>query len=252
MIEQLFQNVAINLNKLKTTIEKIKQEARQNRINGDECRYLMSELKNILHSIKINFNKIPTNSQENQEINFSDYERKIDLIMFELNDVNLNLFDQTSLKNTIYGLINDLYIIINVFDSFVPSELNKISALSRIRELIGSNILKLDENWAIATCYLSAIDIVINNKRKEFGLIQDGNIEKKKNFDQRFDELIKAMDSDNIQISKVIKQLPKSFWKIRTDVIHYGYSPSFEELEIILEGSKNIINELSTKPHRQL
>jgi len=45
--------------------------------------------------------------------------------------------------------------------------------------------------------------------------------------------LLANLKDKGIEVSELEKQLPKVLWDIRNKVVHEGYSPSFEELEII-------------------
>lgn len=137
---------------------------------------------------------------------------------------------------------------IETLDSKLFQKLSKgITGISKINELIGEELAGLDENWTAAACYLCAIDIATNKKRKELGLIKDEKTEGRKSFYERFDELVKVLETNKTEINQVTKQLPKHFWQIRTEVVHYGYSPNQEELDLITKWSKNIINAINIK-----
>jgi len=84
-------------------------------------------------------------------------------------------------------------------------------------------------NWMVATVYLTAMEISVKNeleKRKE---------EIKKEFKENLQLLLKHLKDEGVKITELEKILPTIFWDLRHKVIHEGYSPSDEELKIIIE-----------------
>jgi hypothetical protein len=107
--------------------------------------------------------------------------------------------------------------------------------LSQIAELITMKP-EFTENWATATCYLSAMEACVNKKREELGLKKET-----KKFKEKFRELLEALQEKGLKVSELEKELPPIFWNIRHKVVHAGYSPSNEELELIITWVKKII-----------
>jgi hypothetical protein len=91
------------------------------------------------------------------------------------------------------------------------------------------------ENWSIAVCYLTAMEIVVKNKLEELGL------ETAKEFKSNYNTLLAKLKDKNIEVPELEKELPNIFWNIRNKVVHEGYSPTSEELEIITKYVERIL-----------
>lgn len=161
---------------------------------------------------------------------------------------NAQSYKDQEIKNRVYELISRTNFLIETLDSKILRQFSaEITGISKITELVGEKVAGLDESWAAATCYLCAMDIAINKKRKELGLIENEKSDKGRPFDEKFDELLGVLDIREAEINRVVKQLPKDFWRIRTDVVHHGYLPTQEELDLICNWSKRIINTIHVR-----
>ena len=147
-----------------------------------------------------------------------------------------------NIKDVIVSLAEDLEVSINKFEHILDLK----SGIIKISEFL-SAFPQFTENWSIAVCYLTAMEIAVKNKLKELGLMPTGECEKDavknnlkeqeqkptRGFKKYYEDLLKNLKGKGIDVSELEKQLPKIFWDIRNKVVHEGYSPSFEELEII-------------------
>jgi len=147
-----------------------------------------------------------------------------------------------NIKDVIVSLAEDLEVSINKFEHILDLK----SGIIKISEFL-SAFPQFTENWSIAVCYLTAMEIVVKNKLKELGLMPTGEFKKDavenkpkeqeqeptRGFKKHYEDLLKYLKNKGIEVSELEKQLPKTFWDIRNKVVHEGYSPSFEELEII-------------------
>ena len=147
-----------------------------------------------------------------------------------------------NIKDVIVSLAEDLEVSINKFEHILDLK----SGIIKISEFL-SAFPQFTENWSIAVCYLTAMEIVVKNKLKELGLMPTGEFKKDavenkpkeqeqeptRGFKKHYEDLLKYLKNKGIEVSELEKQLPKIFWDIRNKVVHEGYSPSFEELEII-------------------
>jgi len=109
--------------------------------------------------------------------------------------------------------------------------------LQLISELI-SRFPSFTENWAIATVYLSAMEIAVKNALKRRG------IEVKKEFRENVRRLIGTLRNEGIEVQSLEELLPSAFWEIRNRVVHEGHSPSNEELKIIVEYVKKFMEKI--------
>lgn len=105
-------------------------------------------------------------------------------------------------------------------------------------ELVGAKPAGLDENWLVANSYLSAMEIVVNKARSRLNLDVSTD---RKDFIDRFKELAAALEARGILLSSLERQLPGPFWRIRNDVIHGGYSPDEQELELLVTWAKRLV-----------
>ncbi len=107
------------------------------------------------------------------------------------------------------------------------------------------DVLGLNQYWRDATNYLCALDIMINRKRKAFGLIAEATEKESETFKERFEALILEIKKGNKDLGKTLKDFAKKLWEIRTPIVHYGRVPNKKELDIIKTTTENIIKALS-------
>lgn len=111
-----------------------------------------------------------------------------------------------------------------------------LTGIVQIAELVSTGLMGLDENWATANCYLGAMEISVNRKLNELGIQTE-----EKEFSVRFRELLKVLEDKGTSVSELEKELPHAFWKLRHRVVHSGYSPTRDELELIVAWVKKVI-----------
>lgn len=63
----------------------------------------------------------------------------------------------------------------------------------------------------------------------------------KKDFAEKFKALATALEAKGLSLSSLEKQLPGPFWRIRNDVVHGGYSPDEQELELVVTWVKRLV-----------
>jgi len=109
----------------------------------------------------------------------------------------------------------------------------------KISKLLGiANRWGMSERWAVATCYLTALEIIVNKKLKELGVQHE---QLGSTFKDRFRQLVQALSNKGISIGELEKRLPEAFWELRNKVIHGGYEPNEDELSTIVEWTIKII-----------
>jgi hypothetical protein len=118
--------------------------------------------------------------------------------------------------------------------STLERQLNLKEGVCKISEFLAI-FPQFTENWSVAICYLTAMEIMVKNKLKEVGL------EPVKEFKNNYQMLLAKLKDKNIKVSELEKQLPNIFWDIRNKVVHEGYSPTSEELEIITKYIERIL-----------
>jgi len=252
----------IEMGKIKGHLEKLKEEIKQTKLqNRPLYRSILLEIKSSLQKIKFFLLK-PRINEVLKEVKTMN----IPLIILQAygyemieNAVKGMIDPQISkVDSTIYcidtpqyyndeGLRKEIGNMIVSLDGFLTILYHQILApfslsltgLPQIAELISMKP-ELTENWATANCYLSAMEIIVNKKRKELGLKEE-----EKEFNEKFKDLLNILQEKGLKVSELEKQLPSTFWKVRHKVIHAGYSPTTDELELIVTWTKKIITLLS-------
>lgn len=105
--------------------------------------------------------------------------------------------------------------------------------ISKISEFLAT-FPQFTDNWVVAVCYLSAMEIMVKNKLKELKL----DI---KEFKDNYEKLLQKLKERGLEISELERRLPTIFWDIRNKVIHEGYSPSSDELEVITKYIEKVL-----------
>jgi len=82
------------------------------------------------------------------------------------------------------------------------------------------------------------MEIVVNKARSVLNLDVKTD---RKDFTDRFKELTVALEAKGVSLSSLERQLPGPFWRIRNDVIHGGYSPDEQELELVVTWVKRLV-----------
>jgi len=268
------KEIKIKLGKIKGIAEGLKAEIGQEKLDRNSCREMLVDLKLSLVDLKSFLGALLKTLIDHKSsleemhyllsgVNKSCFERvtSTDLIIEGLRDW-VSPKDKAENSSTLDLLILSTDSVIREIDSSsyfkdedIRSDITKfayyidfsITALSdslslpltgmaQLQELISIKSLGLDENWLVSICYLSAMEIIVNKKQKELNIKVE-----KDSFEARFKALLKNLESKGIKISELEKELPPTFWKIRNQVVHEGYSPTQDELDLIIPWVKKII-----------
>jgi hypothetical protein len=120
-------------------------------------------------------------------------------------------------------------------------DLDPMGGLAWISRLVAIDSLSLDERWATATCYLTALEIAVNRAVKSLG-IDASEIEE---FHDKFSKVLVILGKKGRPVTGLSRMLPPAFWKLRNDVVHTGYSPTAQEMEIIIPWVREAIKAVS-------
>jgi len=227
--------IKVELGKVKGYVEGLMVEVAREKLNRLSQRQLLVELKSSLERIryfllketKSHLEKLnPANLLETKQIvddYFTSLISSVDFAIYQLDSPSY--YKDNDVRRSITDLIFSL-------DSFITTLTDALSlpltGIAQIGELVSTKPAGLDENWAVANCYLSAMEIVINKKLKEEGVEAE-----EKDFAYKFRTLLKVLENKGVKVSELEKELPSAFWKLRNQVVHAGYSPTREELDLI-------------------
>lgn len=111
------------------------------------------------------------------------------------------------------------------------------------------------ENWAVAVVHLTAVEIAMNMRRQslrrkgapvdDFKVILVGGqrVSVPKKFHERLEETFHwMMVYEGVQVEGLLRILPEPFWKLRNRVVHSGYSPRDDELELVVTWSRKLVD----------
>lgn len=119
--------------------------------------------------------------------------------------------------------------------------IDPIGGLGWVSRMLETNKLSLDERWAAATCYLTAMEIAVNRAVKQLKVADNPNDE----FGSRYNKVLEVMKERGKPLTGLKKQLPQAFWKLRNEVIHTGYSPTVQELEMVTHWVREMLHSLA-------
>ncbi|MBC7094465.1 hypothetical protein [Thermococcus sp.] len=106
---------------------------------------------------------------------------------------------------------------------------------------------QFSENWAVAMCYIGAMEVALNRFLEEFNVdLEELGVQKHGTYDYTFADkyygFVKYLNRHGIYLPKLEAELPKIFYSIRNKVVHEGYSPNDRDLEFIIEYSERVID----------
>jgi len=136
-------------------------------------------------------------------------------------------------KEKVGGIISKLSSLLASIESSLGISLHEAVKISELLGIVDR--WGMSERWAVAACYLTALEIVVNKKLKELG------IESSDKFKEKFRQLVKALSEKGVDVGELEKKLPEVFWELRNKVIHEGYEPKEDELNTIVEWTMKII-----------
>jgi hypothetical protein len=143
-------------------------------------------------------------------------------------------YKDEKVKETIIRLIEILETMITKLEL----KLNLKQGVYKISEFL-TTFSRFSENWAVALCYLTSMEIMVKDKLKKLGL------EVEEEFKKNYEKVLKKLKEESIQVSELEKRLPNIFWEIRNKVVHEGYSPTSDELETIIKYVEKVLTLLS-------
>jgi len=236
-------NVSREIGRLKGNLKRLWELSKQSPLDRNNCKDVLLEIRKSFRLLSAYIQDIILDSFEKLEptkyIIFTTiigktpeewvkenfkmpniYESDISMIISFLD--HPEYYKDEDIKDKIVSLVEKLEVSI----SKLERQLSLNQGIAKISEFF-STFPQFTENWSIAVCYLTAMEIAVKNKLKELGLMPTGE------FKKDYEKLLANLKDKGIEVSELEKQLPKILWNIRNKVIHEGYSPSYEELEII-------------------
>jgi len=249
--------IRVELGKVKGCVEGLRVEVAQEKLNRLSQRQILVELKSSLERIryfflketKIYLEKLKPGTlletllltwaspkvEQGVDSYFTSLISSVDYAISQLDTPSY--YKDEDVRRNITNLIFSL-------DSFITNLTDALSlsltGIAQIGELVSTKPAGLDENWAVANCYLSAMEIVINRKLKEEEVKTE-----EKDFASKFRALLKVLENKGVKVSELEKELPSAFWKLRHQVVHAGYSPTQEELDLIITWVKKVIKSIA-------
>ncbi|MEM4530167.1 MAG: hypothetical protein QXQ52_06595 [Candidatus Methanomethylicaceae archaeon] len=249
-VDELNVRVSREIGKLKGNIKCLWDLSKQTPLNRDSCRNIILEIRK---SLKILWELVQDVAIE--------YVRKLDFSTRFLFTIITGKDPEAFIKEAFKwpAFESDISVVISKLDSpeyYKDKEVRdsiiclveKLEAeLSKLELRLGLNygILKMSEfltefpqfteNWAIATCYLTAMEIMVNNKLKELGL--DVGVE----FKDNYKKVLEKSKERGMEVPELEKLLPSVFWNVRNKVVHTGYSPTNDELDTITSYVRKVL-----------
>jgi len=249
----IIDKIEVELGKVKGLIEELKVEISREKIERLSQRRILVDLKSSLERIRYFLLKetktyigrlrtanllealllvrVSPKIEQGVDSYFTSLISSVDYAIYQLDAPSY--YKDEDIRRGITNLIFSL-------DSFITRLTDALSlpptGIAQIEELISIKSVGLNERWAVANCYLSAMEIVVNRKLKKEGIKTN-----EKDFASKFKALLKVLESKGVKVSELERELPPAFWKLRNQVVHVGYSPTQEELDLITTWVKKII-----------
>ena len=257
---QELRDLTLEVGKVIGNLERTRREIEAEQIDRLACRSILLEIRLSLERMKLFFlrqwdvylegvapNDLLSTTvkvwgsgvgREQIERGFASRTSTIDSVTFSLDSPQH--YDNAYVRRALSDLIVSMHSFADLLNSDILAKFNQgLVDLRVLGEFAGTKPFGLDERWLIANSYLSALEIAVNRKRKELD-VQAG----KRDFAERFSELVKALEQNGIELSGLERQLPSVFWRIRNEVVHQGYSPDQQELSLIVDWVKRILASL--------
>jgi hypothetical protein len=242
--------ISEEIGKLKGNIKRLWELSKQSPLNRDDCKNIVLEIRKsfrvlwtiiqdtILERVKesdhvkyLLFTIIAGKNPEEfikEAFKWPPYESEISTVISRLDSPEY--YKDREVKESIARLVENLEAELRIFEL----KLNLKQGVSKISEFL-TTFPRFTENWSVAICYLTAMEIMVKEKLKELGL------EISEEFKNNYKKLLEKLKERNVKVSGLEEQLPSVFWNIRNKVVHEGYSPNSEELEIITKYVENIL-----------
>jgi hypothetical protein len=258
----VFEDLPFEAGKIKGNLDRLKAEIEKEQIDRLKCRAILTEILVAYEKMKYfilkewdsYIQKVPAQDllatvvavwggkvgRDSIESSLGSRVATVTSAIYSID--NPQYYDNSSLRRTLSELAIATEGWLTVLDKeiFVPQS-KALGAYSRLGELIGAKLAGLNENWLVANSYLSAMEIAVNKVSSQLSLDVGPD---KKDFAQKFKELATVLETKGISLSSLERQLPGSFWRIRNEVVHGGYSPDEQELELVVTWVKRLVNSL--------
>jgi len=233
-----FLGIVENIAKIKKLLNELRELPNTKPIDRGRCIQILSELYapfTFLVSLLITYKKLSRPGDRLKESNYApwtdSFTDAIDMIM-EVCRQNESFNDDTIIYivSVFYGAVTSLV-------SSIEQIFQIPSGLKHLVTLIEK--YKFDSNWIVAVAYLTVMEIAVNRKLRELGInVGSGD------FKIRVDALLKELENRGLQLGELEKLLPPVFWRLRNEVVHGGYTPSDEELQIIIIAVSNLLEKI--------
>jgi len=150
-----------------------------------------------------------------------------------------NIYGQEYIKRQIQYLVDKIEALLVKIkpEGFIP----------RLNEFITKHS-QFSENWAVAMCYLGAMEVALNRFLEKFNVnLEEFRVKKHSannnyTFGDKYYGFCRYLERHGIYLSKFEEELPKAFYRIRNEVVHEGYSPNDKDLELIIKCSERIVD----------
>jgi len=157
---------------------------------------------------------------------------KITLISDILNDNFINALSGMVLALSILELYWELRpILIDIFNTVSESWFKYLELL------IGK--YGVSANWIVAVVYLTMIEVAVNTTIEELKIDAEGR------FKERVKAVLKEFETRGTQFGELEKALLSILWELRNKVVHAGYVPNDEELQIIVSAVDTFLEKIT-------
>jgi len=174
------------------------------------------------------------------------FEKEISMIAEELGiQQPVNEINDEAIANNITAFYSKFTAILNAIEQTldIPSSFQYLASLIEYG---------FDINWIIAVAHLTAMEIATNNalERLEINVDEKSKVHEKfgtsakEGFKSRVNTLLKELEKRGAQFGELEKLLPQTFWELRNKVVHGGYTPSEEELQVIVLAVNKFLEKL--------
>lgn len=150
------------------------------------------------------------------------------------------------------GIMETYSNLMETLDYYIPiveKQLNKSfgSNLTFIHDLISSTSGQFNGNWATAVVYLSAMEITVNRRRREYGMLKPDEDDSGKTFQQSYSDLRNYLLDRNVDIESGVHNKAELLMNMRNQVIYHGMEIDDDSLNMIMKWSLAVIEALSKK-----
>jgi hypothetical protein len=236
--------VSKEIGKLKGNIKHLWESLKQSQLNRNDCKNTILEIRKSLKILLYLTRDIILDIVREQEpAEYSSIEEffKTSIFSFESEiSTIISMLDSPKYykDGEVKEKISRLIEILETMITKLELKLNLKQGVYKISEFLAT-FPQFTENWAVALCYLTSMEVMVKNKLKKLGL------EIENEFKKNYEKVLKKLKEEGIQVSELEKRLPPTFWEIRNKVVHEGYSPTSDELETIIKYVEKVLTLLS-------